>query len=372
MKRGDLPALLATQIACALHWYNPLVWVAAWRLGIERERACDDDLVLNAGVKASDYAGHLLAVATNLHESGPSGALAMVRPSRLEGRLTAVLSEGVNRRGVPRGVALASFALGSALLVPVSMLRAAVAENPGTNRTNLVGVGKEGERGVANKDDERSRTRLLREQFAEADMDKDGLISINEFLRFLDLREKEAARESVEVLKIRVNQAEAELARVAELHRSHLVSDVEFDKAKINVEFRKAELSGDDEQADKVRLKEAMLIFDRAELLREQNLIGEADYNQAKYALEILRAKVPSTDSVAPRKNRETPPDIPKPAAETGPKPAASQTGSTQPMASPRLLDEEITLVEKELALVNTMFQKGVGSPTDVMRMRIE
>ena len=442
VKRADLPALFATQIACALHWYNPLVWVAAWRLGIERERACDD-LVLNAGVKASDYAGHLLAVATNLHERGPSGALAMARPSRLEARLTAILSEGVNRRGVPRGLVLASFALGLALLVPMSILRAAVAENPGTNGTNPGGKGKEAERRVAKTDDASSRTRLLRVQFAEADLDKDGVISINEFLRYLELREKEPAKESVEVLKVRLSQAEAELARIAELHRSHLVGDAEFDKAKINVELRRAELSGDDEQAEKVRLTEAMLIFDRADLLHKQNLIGDADYNQAKYALEILRAKMRSKDSPAPEKSRETPQekrgnlldaesivrvfnlkfanasaaakllqemapgikaladervnavivmapsqklletvealiqstDIPKPAAEGGSTSAAPQTGPTRPMASleaARLLDEEINLAEKELSLVNRMFQNGVGSNNDVMRMRIE
>ncbi len=99
VKRGDTVAQLLAQIACALHWFNPLVWLAAGRLGVERERACDD-LVLACGVRPSAYAGHLLKVVTGLSPACPtqSCGLAMARKSGLEGRLVAVLSENKNRR----------------------------------------------------------------------------------------------------------------------------------------------------------------------------------------------------------------------------------------------------------------------------------
>ena len=94
IKRRDALSQLLAQTACALHWFNPLVWLAVWRLHVERERACDD-LVLASGVRASAYAEHLLDVATRLTSSPWMQAcgLAMARSSSLHGRITAVLVE---------------------------------------------------------------------------------------------------------------------------------------------------------------------------------------------------------------------------------------------------------------------------------------
>ncbi|MBI5384561.1 MAG: M56 family metallopeptidase [Verrucomicrobia bacterium] len=109
VKRWDcLPQILAW-LACALFWFNPLVWVAAWRMRVERERACDD-LVLAAGSRASDYADHLLDIATNLRGRSFASALAiaMARRSTLEGRLLAILDAKRNRRSLTRRSRVAS------------------------------------------------------------------------------------------------------------------------------------------------------------------------------------------------------------------------------------------------------------------------
>jgi len=125
IRRRDTIAQLLAQIACALHWFNPLVWFAAWRLRVERERACDD-LVLARGVRASAYAEHVLNVATRLSSSRWTQAcgIAMARNSSLEGRLTAVLSKKRNRRSVTKVFVAVSLILGASIAIPIAMLRA--------------------------------------------------------------------------------------------------------------------------------------------------------------------------------------------------------------------------------------------------------
>ena len=94
VRRYDCLTQLIGQLACALNWFNPLAWLAARELRIERERACDDE-VLRAGSKASDYADYLLRVARSTRIMGAAalGGLAMARPSQMAGRLLAVLDD---------------------------------------------------------------------------------------------------------------------------------------------------------------------------------------------------------------------------------------------------------------------------------------
>jgi cell division protein FtsI (penicillin-binding protein 3) len=85
-RRDCLSSVLA-QIACAMHWFDPLAWVARHRLRRERELAADED-VLAAGNLASDYATHLLAIATGSRTVEMVGALGMTaKPSELAARV---------------------------------------------------------------------------------------------------------------------------------------------------------------------------------------------------------------------------------------------------------------------------------------------
>ena len=125
IRRGDLWTHLMGRIAVSLYWWNPLAW-AAWREFLkERERAADD-VVLNAGARASDYADHLLEIARTMQARRALGsaALAMARRSQLEGRLLAIL-DGRTKRAVPRRVSVAVAALlAVAAMVPFAALRA--------------------------------------------------------------------------------------------------------------------------------------------------------------------------------------------------------------------------------------------------------
>lgn len=102
IQRRDLLGHVVSRIACALYWFHPLVWTAARRLRAESERACDD-LALMLGTPASDYAEHLLEVATDARDDRmPAVALAMAKPSELEGRMLAILDPHRRRRAPGR------------------------------------------------------------------------------------------------------------------------------------------------------------------------------------------------------------------------------------------------------------------------------
>lgn len=106
--RLDILAQHLARLACAVYWFNPLVWVAAGRLRVEAERA-SDDLALGAGLRASDYASELMRLVDELRPGAAPAtvALAMARRGVLEGRLRAILDAGRDRRGLSRRRAVA-------------------------------------------------------------------------------------------------------------------------------------------------------------------------------------------------------------------------------------------------------------------------
>jgi len=97
VKRGDCLTQVIAQVVCALYWFNPLSWLAARQMCVEREGACDD-LVLAGGCKASVYAGHLVEIAGSYRRVSPVAAIGMARSSQLPGRIAAIVDGTRNRR----------------------------------------------------------------------------------------------------------------------------------------------------------------------------------------------------------------------------------------------------------------------------------
>ena len=117
VQRRDMLVQLVAQLACALYWWNPLVWLAASRLRIEREHACDD-LVIEAGIRASSYAADLLDVARSLSHA-PAGAIGMADRSGTETRLRRILDTSAPRRPLRTRarIAISTIALGGVVLL---------------------------------------------------------------------------------------------------------------------------------------------------------------------------------------------------------------------------------------------------------------
>ncbi|UCC83639.1 MAG: M56 family metallopeptidase [Gemmatimonadota bacterium] len=119
VRRYDYLTQLLARLACAIYWFNPLVWLAARRLRIERELACDDE-VLRAGSRASDYAGHLLDMALSLRARPFLASVAMARASQLSARLRAVLDSGRARSSLTPRFVFAATACAALVAVTVA------------------------------------------------------------------------------------------------------------------------------------------------------------------------------------------------------------------------------------------------------------
>ena len=102
LRRGDLWTNQMANLACALFWFHPLVWILAGRLNHEQELACDD-AVLEGGVAPSSYATLLLDAVREL----PSNTLFLCPMTGRNGvrilraRLKHLLSGGAARRMRP-------------------------------------------------------------------------------------------------------------------------------------------------------------------------------------------------------------------------------------------------------------------------------
>ena len=115
VKRWDCLTQTIARIVCALYWINPLVWLAARRMCVERERACDD-LVLNSGCRASDYATHLVEIARTFRRMPQFAGIAMARSPQLQGRIAAIVDASRARRLRPLTAAVVLVLMGALAL----------------------------------------------------------------------------------------------------------------------------------------------------------------------------------------------------------------------------------------------------------------
>ncbi|MEO6740995.1 MAG: M56 family metallopeptidase [Chthoniobacteraceae bacterium] len=128
IRRRDCITRLLADVVCALYWLNPLVWLAARQMRLAQEQACDN-LVLNSGVCADEYAGHLVEVVRGLQGDHFTArhALAMAQPSTLETRVLAIVDTTRDRspRSVRGTLAGITFAAASLALCTAAQLRGA-------------------------------------------------------------------------------------------------------------------------------------------------------------------------------------------------------------------------------------------------------
>ena len=90
LRRRDTMRQVVGCVVVALYWFHPLCWIASRLAAAARERSCDEE-VLELGVRPSDYARHLLALAFGLARRPPALSLPMAERSHLEERIRLIL-----------------------------------------------------------------------------------------------------------------------------------------------------------------------------------------------------------------------------------------------------------------------------------------
>ena len=128
IRRKDCLTQALGELIVCIYWFHPLVWLALRRLRAERERA-SDDLVLHAGTKPSDYAGHLLDLARVLQPAGLSHAVVGMAAPDLEPRLRAILNPKVNRRAFDPAAGWIAALVAACLVLPLAAMRPQASES---------------------------------------------------------------------------------------------------------------------------------------------------------------------------------------------------------------------------------------------------
>ena len=138
--RRDHVIAVIRDVATAVYWLNPLVWLASAAMARERELACDEE-VLHSGIKPSAYAAALLRVAQSVpSRAGVSGAISeapAMTGSGLDARVRAVLADTPRSGRVPLSwlttaavIVLSALAVGSVHLVARTPIRPTAFELP--------------------------------------------------------------------------------------------------------------------------------------------------------------------------------------------------------------------------------------------------
>lgn len=65
LKRGDLPMNALLCVLMALHWFNPLLWLAFYKARTDREAACDEDVLRHDSPAERATYGHVLLKAAS-------------------------------------------------------------------------------------------------------------------------------------------------------------------------------------------------------------------------------------------------------------------------------------------------------------------
>ncbi|MEM7384992.1 MAG: M56 family metallopeptidase [Verrucomicrobiota bacterium] len=123
IKRRDWLTQTLGQLACAVHWFNPLSWWLLRQMQTSREFACDD-LTIAKGAVPSDYAAELLHfVEASREKSASPVAVSMARPSNIEERIRRIIRNDRTRIALTVATILVAIIGCAVVLLPLASMQ---------------------------------------------------------------------------------------------------------------------------------------------------------------------------------------------------------------------------------------------------------
>jgi TonB family protein len=136
VRRGDVARQMLARLALSCYWWNPLLW-SGWREFLKMRERAADDLVLDAGARASEYASYLLEVACSTMAPASAGAIAMAQASQIETRLAAILDSRAPRKTPGRMAVTLGAMAAAAMVLPLAAIHAQNASLPADADTTI-------------------------------------------------------------------------------------------------------------------------------------------------------------------------------------------------------------------------------------------
>lgn len=108
-------------------------------------------------------------------------------------------------------------------------------------------------------------------------------------LRVAEREAQQVRLTEMQAAQAKLTNAEVELARMMKLYSEKVVTVADLNRARHNVEVLKAEAKGDAAEVARVRLREAEEELALATELRKRGVMSHAEYEEAVRKLELLR-----------------------------------------------------------------------------------
>jgi bla regulator protein blaR1 len=134
--RRDWVWLVLMEIAKAVYWWEPLMWIAVRSARRDAEHACDD-FVLRQEERPSQYAQVLVELARTTHMPRSSVVTPITQVSFLEGRISAMLDNRIDHAPVRP---LTRWLVATPLVLVSLAAAGAGAQTPGSSEGTVVGV----------------------------------------------------------------------------------------------------------------------------------------------------------------------------------------------------------------------------------------